>query len=58
MDEILLMIGDCEKRESKLDDWERGFMDSLTNRIGEGRGITKLQEDKLEDIWTRVTREG
>jgi hypothetical protein len=58
MDEILLMIRDCERRESKLSDWERGFIDSLSARIGLGRGVTKLQEDKLEDIWTRVTKEG
>jgi hypothetical protein len=58
MDEILLMIRDCERRESKLSDWERGFIDSLSDRIGLGRGVTKLQEDKLEDIWTRVTKEG
>ena len=49
------MIADCEKRESKLSDWEAGFIDSLGKQMGEGRGLTDKQIEKLDAIWERVT---
>lgn len=32
-DEHLTMLSDCEQRESRLADWERGFVDGLRNWI-------------------------
>lgn len=49
------MIADCEKRESKLSDWERQFVNSLSQQLGRGRSLTDKQADKLEKIWERVT---
>ena len=36
-DEYLTMLDDCEKREERLTDWERGFVDSLRRQIEQGR---------------------
>ena len=32
-DEYVTMLDDCEKREERLTDWERGFVDSLRSQI-------------------------
>ena len=49
------MLADCEKRESKLSDWERTFVDSLGQQIGHGRTPTAKQIETLDTIWERVT---
>lgn len=54
-DEYLRMLDDCERRESKLNDWERGFVDSLRRQIEDGKTPSAKQLDKLNDIWERVT---
>lgn len=53
-DEHETMILDCEKRESKLSDWERQFIDSLAKQI-ESRALSQRQAEALERIWDRVT---
>lgn len=57
-DEIATMVSDCEKRESRLSDYERNFIDSVGREIGSGRSLTKKQADKLEEIWDRATANG
>lgn len=54
-DETEQMIANCIKREGKLTDWERNFIDSLDVRIGKGSGITERQQQILEQIWESVT---
>lgn len=54
-DEHVQMIKDCEERESKLTDWERSFIDSLTKRVEAGRALSKPQADRLNEIWDRIT---
>ena len=54
-DSINWMLADIEKREEKLTDWERGFIDSITNQLGEGKRLTGPQEDKLTKIWQQIT---
>jgi len=49
------MVSDCEKRESKLSDWERGFIDDMSKRLGDGKSLTPGQAEKLDQIWERVT---
>jgi len=49
-----VMIEDCENRESKLTDWERGFLDSLSKQL-ETRAPSVKQIETLENIWERVT---
>lgn len=55
MNEHQQMIEDCEKRESKLTEWEAGFIDSISNQLGKGRALSDKQAQQLEKIWERVT---
>lgn len=54
-DEIEQMISDIEARESKLSDWERGFVDSISSSMVRHGRITDTQDAKLTEIWDRVT---
>lgn len=54
-DEYSQMLSDCEKRESKLSEWERTFVDSLGQQISRGRTPTAKQIETLDTIWERVT---
>ena len=49
------MIADCEKRESKLSEWEAGFIDSIGKQLADNGRLSKKQLDRLEEIWERVT---
>lgn len=57
-DEYLTMIRDCEKRESRLTDWERGFVDSLRRQIERGLCPTAKQIETLDEIWEKATARG
>ena len=54
-EEVQQMIEDCQARESKLSEWEQGFIDSIDSQLGNGNGISEKQYEKLSDIWERVT---
>lgn len=45
------MIQDCLNRETKLSSWELDFI----NDIMFNETLTPKQEQKLDDIWERVT---
>lgn len=49
------MVEDCENRESKLSDWERGFIDSIGKQLRNGRPLTPKQAERLDEVWERVT---
>lgn len=49
------MIEDCENRESKLTEWERTFIDSIGRQLAAGRALTEKQDERLNEIWDRVT---
>ncbi len=53
-DEILLMIEDCERRESKLTKWEINFIQSISEQAVEKK-LTSAQMKTLQDIWEKVT---
>lgn len=57
-DEYRQMLDDCEARESRLTDWERGFIDSIHDQLGADRGVTARQIEILDRIWERVTARG
>ena len=57
-DEYQKMIDDCEKRESRISEWEQGFVDSVGSQLGRGRHLSQRQIETLEKIWERVTRHG
>lgn len=56
--EYLTMVEDCEKRDSRLTDWERGFLDSISERLENEQGLSERQIETLENIWERVTAKG
>ena len=57
-DEYVTMLDDCEKREKRLTDWERGFVDSLRRQIEAGRRPSPKQIESLDSIWERATARG
>lgn len=58
MDEHLTMVEDCEARESRLTDWERGFVDNIKKRLCAGQPLTDGQAESLDKVWTRLTAKG
>ena len=56
--EYTQLLGDCEKREDRLTDWERGFVDSLRRQIEQGRRPSPKQIDTLDATWERATKRG
>lgn len=54
-DEITSMLEDCERRSEKLSDWELKFIDDIGVQLGRGRTLTTQQDEKLTEIWERVT---
>jgi hypothetical protein len=56
--EHLQQIEDCENRESRLDDWQRGFIDSVKRQIMDGRPLSRSQVDKLDETWEAATAKG
>lgn len=56
--EVEQMLKDCEARESRLTDFERGFIDSAQKRVDDGKGLTPTQVQTLEEIWEKATVKG
>ncbi len=52
------IIADCVARESRLSDWERGFVDSLGEALASGRTLSERQREILERIWDKATEKG
>jgi hypothetical protein len=57
-DEYLQLIDDCESRESRLSDWERGFLDSVRGRLEKDTPLSPKQIETLDAIWERATAKG
>jgi len=57
-DEYITLLDDCERREERLTDWERTFVDSLRRQITEGRRPTPKQIESLDRAWERATARG
>jgi nitrate reductase assembly molybdenum cofactor insertion protein NarJ len=57
-DEYLTLLDDCEKREERLNDWERGFVDSLRKQLEQGRRPSAKQIEALDKCWENATRRG
>lgn len=54
VDEYLRMVDDCEKRESKLTEWESIFVDSIRSRLEKEQPLSAKQTEMLDKIWQRV----
>lgn len=57
-EEYLTLVEDCEKRESRLNEWEAGFIDSIRYRLERKQPLTQKQTETLDRIWERVTAKG
>lgn len=58
IDTLLQMIDDCEARESRLTEWEIGFLDAVRDWIAHNKPVTESQDEKINAIWDRVTDAG
>jgi hypothetical protein len=58
VDEYLAMVEDCEKRESRLTEWEAGFIDSIRSRLERELPLSAKQIETLDKIWERATSRG
>lgn len=58
IDEYQQMIQDCVQRESRLNEWEQGFVDSISRRLDDEKPLTPKQTETLDDIWERATKDG
>ena len=56
--EYLQLIADCEARESRLSEWEAGFIDSIRRQLEHGRTLTGPQDETLNRIWNKATERG
>lgn len=56
--EYLQQVEDCEARSERLTDWEATFIDSLSNQLSKGRGLTERQSEILDRIWDKATTKG
>jgi len=54
-DEQQTLVDDCIARESRLTDWERGFVDSIN---AQGRPLSEKQAATLDALWERVMAKG
>lgn len=57
-DEYLTLLDDCESREDRLTDWERGFVDSLRRQIEAGNRRMEKQAETLDAVWKKATARG
>lgn len=55
MDEHIQLIEDCERRESRLSEWEVGFIASLREQLERGRSLSDKQIDVLDRVWDQAT---
>jgi len=57
-DDTMVMIEDCEERESRLSDWDRTFIDSIKKTLTSGGSLTRRQLEALESVWNEATAKG
>ena len=56
--DLLLMIDDCESRESRCSEWELEFLESIKTRVEQGISLTEKQQETLDKIWDKATKNG
>lgn len=55
VDDHQAMVHDCELREPQLNDWEAGFIDSISRQLSQNSWLSPKQVERLDEIWERVT---
>ena len=58
VDEYLMLVDDCEKRESRLTDWEAHFIDSIRRRLENEQVLSAKQIQTLENVLEKATSKG
>lgn len=56
--EYIEMISDCIDRESRMTQWESGFIESIDKWLADEKPLTEKQAETIEKIWARVTERG
>lgn len=56
--EYLRLVEDCEKRESRLTEWEVNFIDSIRSQLERETSLTSKQIEVLDKIWEKATARG
>jgi len=55
IDEISDMLADIDNASGvEFTDWELEFIESITDQLSEGRTLTELQLESLQEIWNKV----
>ncbi len=54
-EDIETVIEDCMKRESKMSEWEQGFVQSISEQFDKSGSLSSTQNETLERIWEKVT---
>lgn len=49
------MLDDCEDFLDDMTDWEVEFIERVRGQLDQGRTLSSAQEEKLEQIWEKVT---
>lgn len=58
IEDIEQLIADCEHRESKLSEWEFDFIASVRVQFDKRGSLSQKQEEVLNRIWDKVTKNG
>jgi len=58
MNEYFILLEDCEIREERLNAWERGFIESIRDRLEADKALSEKQIETLEKIWEHATKKG
>ena len=58
MNEIEQLLADCEKRERRLNEWEKEFITDMRHRFAAGRALSDNMRDRLNAIWEKATERG
>uniref|UniRef100_A0A6H1ZLY5 Uncharacterized protein n=1 Tax=viral metagenome TaxID=1070528 RepID=A0A6H1ZLY5_9ZZZZ len=48
------MIEEINKKGTNINDWEAGFLRSLSNQLSESRNVSEKQEDILLQMFYRL----
>lgn len=56
MDDTEQMIQDCQNWQTKMNEWEQGFVQSIDEQYTKKGFLSAAQMDKLENIWQKVTK--
>lgn len=55
MDEILILIRDCQNRFRKLNDWEKDFINAIEIQFRKKHSLSKAQKETLDNLWEKAT---